>query len=94
MIQKEETNFIKVYKDGTVDVKINTVTEEELKYNDLRILYLSASNIIVVQEDNIQMDYRVIEKGKPVRFKAKNEFGNPEILPGLRIFDVENMELE
>ena len=75
-------------------MKINTVTEEELKYNDLRILYLSASNIIVVQEDNIQMDYRVIEKGKPVRFKAKNEFGNPEILPGLRIFDVENMELE
>ena len=29
MIQKEETNFIKVYKDGTVDVKINTVTEKD-----------------------------------------------------------------
>ena len=92
MDQKAQTSFIKVYKDGTVDVKINTVTKEELKYNDLRILYLSASNIIVVQEDNIHLDYRVIEKGKPVRFKVKNEFGN--IPPGLRIFDVENMELE
>ncbi len=87
------SGFIKVYKDGTVDVKINTVVEGELRYNDLRILYLPASNIIVIQEDNIHLDYRVIEKGKPVRFKAKNEFGNPEILPGLRIFDVENMEL-
>ncbi|MBO7517633.1 MAG: hypothetical protein J6T31_00825 [Methanobrevibacter sp.] len=89
----EETNFIKVYKDGTVEVKISTVIENMLQYNDLRILYLPASNIIVVDEDNLYFSYKVIEKEKPVRFKVKHEFGNPEILPGLRIFDQENMEL-
>ena len=91
---EEEINFIKIYQNGTVEVKISTVVEESLQYNDLRILYLPASNIIVVDEDNLHFSYKVIEKEKPVRFKVKHGFFNPEILPGLRIFDVENMELE
>ena len=91
---KEEKDLLLIHQDGTVEVELRTITENELRYNDLRIFYLPASNIIVVQEDNFQKDYRVIEKGKSVRFKVKNEFGNPNRIPELKIFDTENMELE
>lgn len=93
----EEFDRLIVHKDGTVEVELRTITENELRYNDLRIYYLQSSNIIVIDYNNYPSsffyNYKVIEKGKPVKFKAKSEFGNLNKLPGLRIFDTENMEL-
>ena len=89
---EEEKDLLLIHQDGTVEVELRTITENELRYNDLRIYYLQSSNIIVIDYNNYSSsffyNYNVIEKGKPVRFKVKNEF-----LSGLRIFDVENMEL-
>lgn len=93
----EEIDLLKIHQDGTVEVELRTITENELRYNDLRIYYLQSSNIIVIDYNNypssLFYNYNVIEKGKPVRFKVKNEFGNLGKLSGLRIFDTENMEL-
>ena len=94
---KEEKDLLLIHQDGTVEVELRTITENELRYNDLRIYYLQSSNIIVIDYNNYPSsffyNYNVIEKGKPVRFKVKNEFGNLGKLSGLRIFDTENMEL-
>ena len=94
---KEEKDLLLIHQDGTVEVELRTITENELRYNDLRIYYLQSSNIIVIDYNSypssLFYNYKVIEKGKPVRFKIKSEFGNPNRLSKLKIFDTENMEL-
>lgn len=92
------SGIMKIHKDGTVEVEFDTITDEKFQYNDLYITYLPVSNIVVIGYDITPAEplytYRVIKKGERVKFKLKNEFGNLNKLPGLRIFDIENMELE
>lgn len=96
--EETDSGIMKLHKDGTVEIEFDTITDEKFQYNDLYITYLPVSNIVVIGYDITPVEplytYRVIKKGERVKFKLKNEFGNLNKLPGLRVFDVENMELE
>ena len=58
-------NYLKVLKDGTTEVEINTIVDVKLQYNDLIIQYLPNSNIICIGHDvvpfNILYTFSVIE---------------------------------
>lgn len=87
-------SLLKVYKDGTTEVEMETKTDEMLQYNDLFIQYLSTSNILVIGWDktpaSILYTFSVIEKEKPVSFKIKH---NSNIGFGLQVYDIVNMEM-
>ena len=71
-------NYIKVLKDGTTEVKLETIVDVKLQYNDLVIQYLPGSNVISIGYDetpfNLLYVFSVIEKGKPVFLKLKSNF--------------------
>ena len=94
---KEENELLLIHQDGTVEVELRTITDVKLQYNDLVIHYLEKSNIVVIGYDltpaQILYQFKVIKKGEIVKFKARNEVGIFAANPGLRIFDIENMEL-
>ena len=86
-------SLLKVYKDGTTEVEMPTITDELLQHNDLFIQYLSTSNILVIGWDetpaSILYTFSVIEKETPVSFKIKHN----SIGFGLQVYDIVNMEM-
>ena len=94
---KDENELLLIHQDGTVEVELRTITDDKLQYNDLVIHYYSETNVVAIAYDtipkNILYTFRVIKKGEKVKFKARNEFGVFATNPGLKIFDIENMEL-
>ena len=93
----EEIDLLKIHQDGTVEVELRTITDGKLQFNDLVIQYYTETNVVAIAYDtipkNILYTFRVIKQGAKVRFKARNEVGTFAANPGLRIFDIENMEL-
>lgn len=93
----EEIETLKIHQNGTVEVELRTITDGKLQFNDLVIQYYTKTNVVAIAYDtipiNILYTFRVIKKGEKVRFKARNEVGIFAAIPGLKIFDVENMEL-
>ncbi|MBQ3641939.1 hypothetical protein II906_08470 [bacterium] len=94
----EELKTLKVHQNGTVEIKLRTITDSRLQYNDLYIQYLEKSNIVVIGYDLTPVQklyqFNVIAKGEPVKFKVRNDIGFLCCsLPGLKVFDIENMEL-
>ena len=93
----EEKDLLLIHQDGTVEVKLRTLTDTLLQYNDLYIQYLEKSNIVVIGFDlspvQILYQFNVIAKGEPVKFKIRNDVGFLYSNPGLKVFDISNMEL-
>lgn len=94
---KEELETLKRHQNGTVEIELRTITDTRLQYNDLYIQYLEKSNIVVIGYDmtpaQILYQFNVITKGKPVKFKVRNDVGIFCSNPGLKVFDISNMEL-
>ena len=93
----EERETLKIHQNGMVEVELRTITDGKLQFNDLVIQYYTETNVVAIAYDiipkNILYTFRVIKKGEKVKFKARNEVGIFARFPGLRIFDIENMEL-
>lgn len=93
----EELETLKIHQNGTVEIELRTITDTRLQYNDLYIQYLEKSNIVVIGYDltpaQILYQFNVIAKGEPVKFKIRNEVGLLYSNPGLKVFDISNMEL-
>lgn len=93
----EELETLKIYQNQTVEVELRTITDTRLQYNDLYIQYLEKSNIVVIGYDitpaQILYQFNVIKKGEPVKFKVRNDVGIFYSNPGLKVFDISNMEL-
>ncbi len=92
----EELETLKIHQNGTVEIELRTITDTRLQYNDLYIQYLEKSNIVVigyVTPVQILYQFNVIAKGEPVKFKVRNEVGIFYSNPGLKVFDISNMEL-
>ena len=93
----EELEILKIHQNGTVEIELRTITDTRLQYNDLYIQYLEKSNIVVIGYDitpaQILYQFNVIAKGEPVKFKVRNEVGILYSNPGLKVFDISNMEL-
>ena len=93
----EELETIKIHQNGTVEIELRTITDTLLQYNDLYIQYIEKSNIVVIGYDltpvQVLYQFNVISKGKPVKFKVRNDVGFFYSIPGLKVFDLSNMEL-
>ena len=93
----EELETLKIHQDGTVEIELRTITDTRLQYNDLYIQYIEKSNIVVIGYDltpvQVLYQFNVISKGKPVKFKVRNNIGFLYSNPGLKVFDLSNMEL-
>ena len=93
----EELETLKIHQNGTVEIELRTITDTRLQYNDLYIQYLEKSNIVVIGFDitpaQILYQFDVIAKGEPVKFKIRNDVGILYSNPGLKVFDISNMEL-
>ena len=93
----EELETLKIHQNGTVEIELRTITDTRLQYNDLYIQYLEKSNIVVIGYDltpaQILYQFNVITKGEPVKFKIRNDVGILYSNPGLKVFDISNMEL-
>ena len=94
--ESETVNSIESYKDGTLNIKLSTISDIRLKYNDLLIEYDEVTNVVLISydlEDGKHNKYvlPVEEKGKPVYFKYKSNFGWPG---GNEIFDMDNIAFE
>ncbi len=93
----EELETLKIHKNGTVEIELRTITDSRLQYNDLYIQYLEKSNIVVIGYDitpvQILYQFNVIAKGELVKFKVRNDVGFLCSNPGLKVFEISNMEL-
>lgn len=91
--EPETVNSIERYKDGTLNIKLSTISDIRLNYNDLLIEYDSVTNVVLISYDlNDGKHNRYVlpveEKGKPVYFKYKINFE----WPGKNeIFDMDNI---
>jgi hypothetical protein len=94
---KDENELLLIHQNGTVEVELRTLTDHKLQYNDLVIHYYAETNVVAIAYDtiptNILYTFRVIKKGEKVKFKARNDVGVFSFYPGLKVFDIENMEL-
>ena len=85
--------MIKINRDCSVDVEMQTITDTKLQYNDLVIQYLSKENQIVIyfdcKDSQLRYIYQVQKKGRKVYFKINNCFPF-----GLRLTDIKNLEIK
>lgn len=91
--EPETVNNIGAYKDGTLNIKLSTMSDIKMQYNDLIIEYDEVTNVVLISydlEDGKHNKYvlPVKEKGNPVYFKYKSDFG---YFGGNEIFDMENI---
>lgn len=93
----EELETLKIHQNGTVEIELRTRTDVRLQYNDLYIQYIEKSNIIEIGYDltpvKVLYQFNVISKGESVKFKVRNDVGIFCSNPGLKVFDLSNMEL-
>lgn len=93
----EELEALKIHQNGTVEINLRTITDVRLQYNDLYIQYIEKSNIVVIGYDltpvRVLYQFNVISKGESVKFKVRNDVGIFCSNPGLKVFDLSNMEL-
>lgn len=93
----EELETLKIHQDGTIEIELRTITDTRLQYNDLYIQYIEKTNVVVIgfnfTPDKVLYQFNVIKKGEPVKFKVRNDVGIFCSNPGLKVFDISNMEL-
>lgn len=94
--EPETIDNLKVYQDCTIDVELSTKTDTKIQYNDLIIEYDSVTNVVLISYDLDDGKHNryvlpVKEKGKPVYFKYKINFGWPG---ENEIFDMDNITFE
>lgn len=92
--EPETVNSIENLKDCTLNIKLSTISDTRLKYNDLLIEYDEVTNVVLISYDLKDGKHNkyvlpVKEKGKPVYFKYKNNFWPG----GNEIFDMENIKI-
>lgn len=94
--EPEIIDNLKVYQDCTIDVELSTKVDTKIQYNDLIIEYDEVTNVVLISYDLGDEKYNkyvlpVKEKGKPVYFKYKVDFG---CIGGNEIFDMDNISFE
>lgn len=94
--EPETIDNLKVYQDCTIDVELSTKIDTKIQYNDLIIEYDEVTNVVLISYDlddgkHGRYILPVKEKGKPVYFKYKVNFGG---IGGNEIFDMDNISFE
>ena len=93
--EPEEKDNLITHPDGTLYVEISTKTDTRLKYNDLLIEYDEVTNVILISYELSDGKFTkyvlpVKEKGKPVFFKYKVNFGGPG---AIEVYNMENIKI-